>query len=446
VRGDQKNKVANLNVLLQKKVGDKYETLSSGVDGADGKLFSNEVTGQTIATDANNGWKKFDIYIKPSSAETEISILITLGSADGYQADEYVANGILYVTSPSYELIAQKDYSNASGGTSSKKVSLVGVTASMGITNGTFSDTANTTTTQPASWTPVFAGQNTIYKDGKGDEAFVKDLATTTSAVAGSGVIKDASIAPSVDDSEKGVLKLINNEATSQGYLSSNISLSSKTVYAISVLVKVEGNAKPYIYLINNDKDRANAVVAKIEKVADKTIDDSIFAQDSNVNKDGWQRYYIIVVTGAESQTVRLGLFNGSIDGTDRPSNGATVYYDQADSVKIGSYTLEEDKDNEDAKLYNVVYASESGFTAYDKLELAEVDNVTAIEPTEEEWTEIRTIPEEDKDDDDTTEEPKQPVDLALLFSVLSSVLLVAALLIVVVIRVYRNKSKVKKQ
>lgn len=447
VRVDQANVIADINILLQKKVGDKYETLDSKKDGASGELFTEEVTGQTIATDTNNGWKKFDIYIKPSSAETEISVLITLGSAKGYEADKYVPNGTMYVTAPTYELIAQKDYSNASSGTTSKKISLVGVTASMGVTNGTFSNTTNTAPTQPASWTPVFAGQNAIYKDGKGDEAFVKDLNTTAAAVKGSGIVKDVDSAPSIDDSEKGVLKLVNNAATSQGYLSSNISLSAKSVYVLSVLAKVEGNAKPFIYLINNNKDRADAVIAKIEKTAVKPVDDeAVFNQDSVT--DGWQRYYIVVVTGDDALTVRMGLFNGSIDGSVKPDNGATVYYDQADSTKIGSYSLEKDTDNEDAKLYNVTYASESGYTAFDKLELADADNVVTIQPTDSEWEKIRTIPEDNDDDDHDHEntEEKQPVDLALLFSVISSVALVAALLIVVVIRIYRNKNKNKKQ
>lgn len=453
-RIDQKNAVAKLNVLLQKDDGTgNYVTLDSTRDGADGKLFSNEVTSQTISTDTNNGWRKYDIYIKPTSQETKITLIIALGSADGHEAEKYVPNGTLYVTAPEYEVIAQKDYSNASSGTYSKKISLVGVTASLGVTNGTFSDTANTSTSKPASWTPVFAGQNTIYKDGKGDEAFFANLDTSADAVAGSGVVKDKALAPYttvngnkvyLDDSEYGMLKLVNNNATSQGYLSSTITLSSQSVYALSVLVKTEGTAKPYIYVINNSKDRDSAVVAKMESGAANLVDDSQFAQLANDKiEGGWVRYYVVIVTGKESMSVKLGLFNGTIDGQ---TTTGTVYYDQADSVKIGSYSLDESKEqsDKDAKLYAVNYTAESGMTAYDKLTLEGKDNVKVVAPTEDEWKEIRAIPEDDKKDDDNNNNnvDKKPVDLGLLFSVLSSVLLLAALLIVVVVRIYKNKNK----
>lgn len=442
VRVDQNNSLCDINVVLQKwdAAANEYKEIEA--------LISNDSTSQDTAEDTNNGWKKYDIYIKPSSTETEISILITLGAVDGYlESDRYVPDGTMFVTSPSYELIPQKDYTNASSGTTTKKVNLVGVSASMDVTNGSFNDSATAVKSQPASWTPVFAGQNAIYKDGKGDEEFMKDLDTTAAATLGTGLVRDASLAPKYSDPEHSILKLVNNTATSQGYLSSNITLSAKSVYAISVLAKAEGSAKPYIYLINNNFERAKAVVAKITAVAQKPVDDSTFGQ-LDVNGDGWFRYYIIVVTGSESQTVRLGLFNGSIDGADKPAN-ATVYYDNADMVRIGTYTLEKPED-EKAALMDLTYADESGkYTAFDKLELADVDNVVTLEPTEEEWKEIRAIPEENEDDNNNddnnnTENPEetQPVDLGLLFSVLSSVLLLAALLIVVVVRVYRNKNK----
>lgn len=441
VRIDQNNSLCDINIVLQKwdAAANEYKDVET--------LIKEDTTSQDIADDTNNGWKKYDLYVKPSSIETELSILITLGAVDGYlETDRFVPDGTMYVTSPSYELISQKDYTNASSGTTTKKVSLVGVSASMDITNGSFNDFASAVKSQPASWTAVFAGKNAIYKDGKGDEAFVKDLDTTAAATKGTGVTnKDG--APSHSDPESNILKLVNNAATSQGYLSSNITLSAHSVYAISVLAKAEDGAKPYIYLINNSFDRANAVVAKITDVATKDIEDKVFGQ-LNQSGEGWHRYYIIVVTGDESQTVRLGLFNGSIDGKEQPASGATVYFDNADMVRIGTYSMEKPED-ENATLMDLTYADEGGkYTAFDKLELKDFDNITTVQPTEDEWKEIRAIPEEkeddNKNDDNTTETPEEPtpVDLGLLFSVLSSVLLLAALLIVVVVKVYRNKSK----
>ena len=69
---------------------------------------------------------------------------------------------------------------------------------------------------------------------------------------------------------------------------------------------------------------------------------------------------------------------------------------------------------------------------------------VTVVEPTDEEWTEMKTIPEESKTEEPTTPATKRDVDLGLLFSILSSVILVAALAVVIVIRVFKKRNSNK--
>lgn len=445
VRVAQVNKVAKANIYIQKQNDDgTYEDVDS---------FANVVTSQQIEDDNNCGWVKYDIYLKPSSVQTQISILFVLGDKDNYKENAengLIPNGDLYVTSPAYESISYKDYNNASSGSTVKKLNLLGDSASTSVSNGSFSD-VNNTGNKPSNWTPVFAGSNAIYKDGKPDDA-IDGLNTLATAIEGSGTLQGAEFAPT-DDAQNNILRIVNNVATSFGYISGDISLSAKTAYVFSVLAKT-GDLDPHFYLIDNSKDRSEAVVGKVDAKypADAKIDCELLGQvpenEATVN-NGWVRYYIVYVTGAESTTVRLALFNGTIDGSVKPVG--TVYYDNVDMKTLGTYSLVENEDaeegSEEAKYYKVEWTeSENYDKTFDKLlEDGDLDALTVVQPSAEEWKEITLIPEE-------VEEPEEPsvdeettpndIDWTLLLSVISSVALVAALLVVIVIKVFKKRSR----
>lgn len=442
VRVSQVNKVAKANVYVQKRVNGEWEDLSSG-------SFTAIATNQDITDDANCGWVKYDIYLKPSAVETEISILFVLGNKDGYTEDEIakglLPNGDLYVTSPAYELISYKDYNNASSGSYVKKLNLVGSSASTTVTNGSFSD-LNNTGVKPSNWTPAFAGDNSIYKDGKGD-AEIAGLNRLASDVEGSGTIKNFEFAPT-DDDQHNVLQIVNNTATSFGYISSDINLSAKTVYVFSVLAKTDGDLNPYFYLIDNSKDRDEAVVASVTRkyAAGTTINEQLFGQvsedDLNPNNAGWVRYYIVYVTGAESKTVRLALFNGSIQGNELVQG--TVYYDNVDMKTLGTYSLVKDEENEDADHYVVKWNESSNYdkTFEQLLEDGDLEALEVVQPTDEEWEEMKLIPEEKEEPAPTDPKPTpNKVDWGLLLSVISSIALVAALLVVIVVKIFKKRS-----
>lgn len=442
VRVNQVNKVAKANIYVQKNVDGEWEDLTSG-------SFTAIATNQDITEDANCGWVKYDIYLKPSVVETEISILFVLGNENGYTDDEIakelIPNGDLFVTSPAYELISYKDYSNASSGSYVKKLDLVGSSASTTVTNGSFSN-LNNTGVKPSNWTPAFAGDNSIYKDGKGDEE-IAGLNRLASDVEGSGTIKNFEFAPT-DDDQHNVLQIVNNTATSFGYLSSDIYLSANTVYVFSVLAKTDGDLNPYFYLIDNSKDRKDAVIASVtSKYAEGTvINEQLFGQISedelNPENAGWVRYYIVYVTGAESKTVRIALFNGSIDGSKLVQG--TVYYDNVDMKTLGTYSLVEDEENEDADHYVVKWNENSNYDkTFDQLlEDGDLDALEVVQPTDEEWEEMKLIPEEKEEPAPADPEPTpSEVDWGLLLSVISSIALVAALLVVIVIKVFKKRN-----
>ena len=476
VRVNQVNKVAYANVFVQKKAADgSWED----VDSSSWEVIE---TNQDVEEDKNCGWVKYDIYLKPSATQQDISILFVLGKNEDYTAEEnrlgLVPNGDLYVTSPAYEKIAYNDYNSASSGSYVKKIDLVGTSASTTITNGSFSSLGSTGN-QPASWTPAFGGDNSIFKDGNGNMA--ADLDRNATTIANSGTVQNFNEPVAhpddktlvLDDEQQNVLRIDNAVATSFGYFSSDFTLSAKSAYVISVMFKAE-NKTPYIYLINSNTEtdltdaaeaRDSRIIASVTDTNQKFDKDStvaeLFGYDYNTFENGWVRYYMVVVTGSESLSVRLALFNGSLDGAK--TQDGTVYYDKVEMRTLGTYSLVKDEDaeegSEEAKYYNVEwtdynYTEESDEYGANFGELLEKDlltewNIKVHQPTEQEWLDLRLIPDEDEttDNDTTDTDTKEPreIDWGLMFSVISSIALVAALLVVFVIRVYRNKGKFTK-
>ena len=470
VQQNDGHQATEANVYVQKYVGGTVVWEGLDKNSQNKKVVESFVisTNQDIETDTNCGWAKYDIYLKPSTAQAEtISILFVLGNKDGYENDDdgMVPRGSLYVTSPAYEKISYKDYNNASGGGNVKKYNLIGDSSNTTITNGSFSD-VNSIGTEPTSWTPVFAGDNAIYKDGKGNK--LSDEKREASLVAGSGVSKTAS---AVDDAQNSTLQITTSN-TNFGYISNEISLSSRTIYVFSVMAKV-GSGKPFIYLIDNSKeDREKAIVARNEKAYansddQKTLDDKYFNYFDpddvpQTNLDGWARYYLVYVTGNQSSTIRIALFNGAIDATGENatfSNG-TIFYDDVQMKSIGNYTFVDDEETEEPTHYLVKFNATDGYKDTIK-DLFGEDNTTGAmnaesailgiigkdafnEPDEDAWLEMRLIPEETESNDGGDEEPetKTPtnIDWGLLMSVISSIILVAALLIVFVIKLFQRK------
>ena len=456
IRVTQVNKIAVANIYVQSRdIGEiEWTDLSNG-------SWTTQVTSQEIEEDSNAGWAKYDIYLKPSANEKEISILFVFGSSEYSEKDDSLGlypDGDLYVTSPAYEQISYNDYNSASSGTRVKKIDLIGEesTASTTVTNGSFS-TVNNTGTQPSSWTPAFAGDNTIYRDGKGNTE-IDGLNRLVADIDGSGVQQSFGKTSGLDDDQSNVLLIKNNVATSFGYFSNNITLSSHTAYVFSVMAMTEdAGVKPYIYLLNTDTslDRKDRVITSITDTTTVSATTERYLGHmvaSSKLANGWTRYYIVVVTGNESQTVRLALFNGSIDGEHLQSG--SLYFDGIELYAFSTYSLVDDETiGEDEKATNYVVEWGDGNYGKNFEELVAEDllqGVVIIQPTEEEWAKITLIPETNEDEGgdnegEETEKTPREVDWALLFSIISSVALVAALLVVVVVRYFNGKNKKKK-
>ncbi|MBR2986094.1 MAG: hypothetical protein IKC58_05810 [Clostridia bacterium] len=411
-----------------------------------------------ITEDNNCGWKQYHIYVKPDQDVTDAEVALTIEWAKTGLAHD----GQMFVSALMCEVISDTDYAKAtSNATTNIKADMSKTHANTGVTNGTFGYLEDTNKTQPENWTPVFAGSNDIYQDGKGDET-INGVVTTKDAI-DNKIMKVG--APSFDDAYGYYLAVTNKQATAQGFLSQSISLSAKSVYRISVLAKVEGNANPYIYLVNKalaqaeEGTHADAIIGKFESVATNSDMDKLLMQPVQEG-NGWVRYYFIVETADAGVTVNVALFNGSIDGATLATG--TVYYDQVTVEQLGSYTIGEDTENEDATLYQVKYSAKSGSGYADLFEthFANVDGKTATMNTiefnfdnaqvvrladAEKWEEMRTIPEEeeeveDDDDHDHDHDHDHDFEWGLFASVASSIVLVVGLGAAIIVKLLRKK------
>ena len=459
LRTVNENGNAFVNIILQ-----SYNTSTGKWEDVKNGSFKSIETSQDIENDNNCGWVKYDIYVKPTSAtETQIKLLVVLGRQEGYEGFEstYYPQGTLYASSPIVEEISATEYKNGTG-SYAKQISLTaGIQASFSISNGSFSNYTTTNKNQPTNWTPVYAGQNEIYRDGKG-EVLPDGVTINKNPGVSSGAIEKCDINTENqikgDDVEKNILRITNDSANSYGYLSEKFTLSAKTVYVVTVMAKMKTNENPYIYVVkDNPSDRSEAYLGKIETVADK--DDLASDNDfglpffSQNLTNGWYRYYMIIITGDTSVSARLALFNGSIDGTQQQEG--TVYYDMANYYSIGTYSVDTTPDEDldepfETKRDRIKFTAANGYAnALEDLSEEKLEEIIAsnVVGNFADWDWESIVDEAMKEPEPTPETPTtpaetEPVNLGLLFSLLASVALVGALLIVVVVKIFKKRNK----
>lgn len=453
VTGPSTNKQLHLSLWVRTMGNNAYAAtniylVETGAEDDHIASFTNIKPADDITKDENNGWYQYHFYLKPGEASTSVRVLVVFGQRNGYNVSQSstIANGKTYLTAVKTEEISQSEYASASTGTYVSKYDF-DTSSSLSITNGSFDDivtnSPGTGLLYPSSWTPVFAGSNAIYNDGRDntfDGEFVDPVTVPhASDSVTSGVYLGFAGAPTYDTSKKSVLQITNNVETAFGYLSQPISLNANSVTVISVLAKGEGNAVPYVYLFEDLTSEEETVVyqAYTAKVTNAVSDETFnMVSDSN----GWTRYYFVVATGDNAKTVKLALFNGAIDAsvTDGVATGVqqgTVYFDQATYTQIGTYTrdVEGSKEAED-----LTYTAVDGYTELDEMELEGFDNVKLVDLRLKDVNE--PAEEEEEEDGDTTTPSQNNVDVALLVSIISSALLVAALLIVIVVKLFFKK------
>ena len=407
----------------------------------------------------HNGWQQYHLYVKPGNVDHDVTLEIYFGDKTDYVADSgNPPVGKVMVTEIKYEKITRSAYqSSSSSGMAHDLGSTTNTTTT--ITNGTFNLLQNASSLDarlPSSWTFVYAGQNTLTRDASSTIEVAHHIGASSIEV-----LSDANLAPTFDDGNKNVLRITNNVATTAGVLSSSISIPAHSYTMFTVYAKGEGNAVPYIYLYDTNE---YSIIASVEGT---TATGNIFLEplfaplDAPAENNGFVKYHIFVVTGDESMSVALALFNGALneDCSSASTQQGTVYFDFAAFKNYSTYTREyELNDDETDYVYdedgNVKYEdtiaddlayaigevstgvyginTDNGDTFYTYDNVAVLNNQGVLDAPE-----IEVEDEEDEDDkiEDPTTESK--VDVGLLLSIISSCLLVCALLIVIVIKFF---------
>lgn len=193
---------------------------------------------------------------------------------------------------------------------------------------------------------------------------------------------------------------ILNKTAASYGFRSAKFTtLSANSSYVFSVKVKVTGNAKAYIYLVENiDKDSIkdeNGVKYNVLDFNDKQVSQVVTSQ-SPASADGYVLVTFIVTTGNESKDVRLEMWNGSRDGNEL-SAGA-VFYDAPVIASSATYSGIEDVENSYV-LYEfgnyVKSEPEKIYYYYDSYDESATDNSPVYDDDgahKYEWTEEKVI------------------------------------------------------
>jgi hypothetical protein len=448
-------------------------------DGKDLAKFTDFTTSEKLDSDTNNGWTKYSFYVQPSDAEDHnLSIRVALGPINRYEESVTVyPKATLYFTDVIVEEITQSQYASASTGSTSTKYSLnLAKGSSTFVSNNTFSNYVSNSSGanssgnlyQPTDWTPVYAGDNAIFRDGR-DAITVNTKAEAINA----GVLLGSTIGPDGDDQTRGVLAIDNKQATSFGYLSDDITFAANKYYVLSVLAKKNGGS-PAVYLLDKYADSpADAIIGSfVNKTVAKEIDGRDYFLDPNRTANdggsaatgGWTRYYFVVATGDSEVTAQLALFNGAIDATATSGTAlGTVYFDKVTVYEFGSYTRAEDTDRwetdadgewvlddndkliptdefetvtDDFATYNEDALFEDFAALQQLIKDGGYDNIVLGGALDRRFSDVIepdvTVEEEVTEPE---EETSEPVDWALLVSIMSSGVLVAALLIVVIVK-----------
>jgi len=142
-------------------------------------------------------------------------------------------------------------------------------------------------------------------------------------------------------------LVIKNTSAAAYGYLGTSRTMTAGSTTIVSVKVKVLGNAKAYIYLVNADSlmgfDVLDLTAYKYDGENHEISDELAFSKQfvqtvtAEESKDGWVTVNFIITAGENEIDYRIELWNGSRDGKD--ASEGIVLFDAASTTTSADYT-----------------------------------------------------------------------------------------------------------
>ena len=143
------------------------------------------------------------------------------------------------------------------------------------------------------------------------------------------------------------VLMIKNAQPATYGYLSASKTITSGAATLVSVKVKVLGNAKAYIYLVNADSLEGFEVLDLTTYTYDN--DKHQLTETDNFSKkifqtvnatesaDGWVTVNFLITAGKDDIEYRVELWNGSRDGGE--TSEGTVFFDSCTTSTVSDST-----------------------------------------------------------------------------------------------------------
>ena len=121
-------------------------------------------------------------------------------------------------------------------------------------------------------------------------------------------------------------IMIYNASEDSYGFLGNAFTIAASSYAAISVKVRVVGNAKANVYLVNAaDADKSVYTISFTGNVKGNSYEETFSEQlaftnikDTSSESNGWKTITFYIATGATELNLRLELWNGSRDGADK--------------------------------------------------------------------------------------------------------------------------------
>lgn len=214
--------------------------------------------------------------------------------------------------------------------TSVEAVSAIIPSESVSISNQNFNASTVTYLTSPSSWTAI----GSTSPDGK--DSFFRGVISTskndylTYAVNSYHLDKNSGNPGVAADKMDSRVLMVNAQgiaSTNGGYRSPSFTLSARSYYKISVLMRVYGNTLGSIYLVHQGSEENYTAANSFEEVAPSI----------------WTTYYFYIRTGMTDMTMNLDLQMGS---HSTRVVGEAVFFDNVDVLKLSedSFYHEEER------------------------------------------------------------------------------------------------------
>ena len=156
-------------------------------------------------------------------------------------------------------------------------------------------------------------------------------------------------------------IMIYNKTENAYGFLGTSFTVAESAYASISVKVRVTGNAKAFIYLVDTSKAEKTVAELSFEKgnVATDATYDKAFSQKlsfegitaSNMNSDGWLTLTFYVANGANAKNLRLELWNGSRDNAVKSQGYVFFAFDSFTSTEMFSASVTSSAFSEPATL-----------------------------------------------------------------------------------------------